>query len=289
VIYELPRSCFSIAAPLFEAAWFDRAYIDAAFEGRQHARIFVDDLRRPRAALMSRTYDYYCAGSAESRVLRQFIADAPAEAGIFEALYGYVPIGEAWKEALLEDHGGKLAIIDRRCFTYNETTIATAAQPDGAALRRIDRQLAERVDAELDETIGLLWGGYDRFLAGGFGFCTLSDDAIASVAFTGAVSAREANIFVATAEPFRRRGLATRTCATFIAHCLARGLTPTWDSDAENAASVALARSLGFQEQRPFYELSLPQRMKLTLSHGVWAKQESPTPPTIVTFTRIAR
>lgn len=107
-IYEAPAQAYGRAEPLFESAWYDRAYIDAVFEGRQRARLFVDDPLAPRAELLCRTYEYFVAGDA-----------APAEAGVFAELYGYVPVGEAWERALLADYGSRLERIGRHAFTYH--------------------------------------------------------------------------------------------------------------------------------------------------------------------------
>ena len=45
---------------------------------------------------------------------------------------------------------------------------------------------------------------------------------------------------------------------------LDRGLIPTWDCDAPNAASGELAHAIGFTEHAPFSELAFPNRDKPT-------------------------
>jgi len=281
IVYELPRALFDVAAPLFAPAWFDRAYIDAVLEGRDVGRVFVDDAVSPSAALLCRTFEYYVAGSVPgdgSQALRRFIVEAPAEAEVFAALYGYCPVGDPWREALLADHAGRLATIGRRGFTFDVASVDTApgwrrAFPNNVAVARIARPLAQRIDRELGENLGLFWGGYDGFLANGFGFCALVDGAVASIAYAGAVSAREANIVVDTGKRFRRRGLAILSCTAFIRHCLERGLLPTWDTDDDNEASALLALTLGFQETRSFVQLSPPRGAALPLSDGLWTAQ----------------
>jgi RimJ/RimL family protein N-acetyltransferase len=46
----------------------------------------------------------------------------------------------------------------------------------------------------------------------------------------------------------RGRGFATLTAKACIDQCLAQGLTPVWTADESNAASLALARKLGFEK-----------------------------------------
>lgn len=279
-VYELSPARFELAAPLFVEAWYDRAYIDAVFEGSQVGRVFVDHAEQPTAALLCRTYDYFVAGDTGANTLRRFMADAPGEAEVFDTLYSYVPLGDSWRQALLQDHGARLEVIERRSFTFPAAAFGSLDPwqqlPEGTVVRQVDRALVERIDAELHEHIELLWGDYDRFLDNSFGFCTLVGDELASVGIATGVSTRYSNISTSTAEPFRRRGLAAAGCAACIAESLRRGLVPTWDCDAPNLASAALATRLGFVEDGPFWELAAPGRAKLDTSHGLWVRSTSP-------------
>lgn len=284
MIIELPLSRADVAIPLFTQAWADRAYIEAFFEGRQAGRLFIDDPERPTAALLARPYEYYVAGEPSDE-MRRFIADAPEEPGIFQRLYGYVPTSHAWHDAMLADHGDRLAVIDRRGFTYPHASVDPWRDqlPDGATMRMIDAALAERIDRELDEYLGVIWGGsarfvggYEQFAAGGFGCALMFDDMLGSVAFTGATSHSEANIIIVTAPSLRRQGLSSLTCHAYIETCLTRGLMPTWDADLDNIASWRLARKLGFIEHEPFWQLSPPNYGKLALSHGRWFPETEP-------------
>ena len=280
MIYELPRSLFDRAAPLFAETWMDGAFIWSALREGQEARLFVDDPARPTAALLCRTFEYYVAGDAGAAELRRFIADAPAEVGVFGAMYGYLPTNVPLAQALLDDHAGRLIVVARRGFRWERTDAAEATLArwrlpvDDVAIRPLDRALAKRVDRELHQMIDVFWGGYERFLAAGFGFAALADDGLASVAYAAAVGGGEANIDVITAAPFQRRGLAARVCAAFIDHCHQHGLVATWDTDSDNGPSAGLARSLGFREGLPFTQLSTPGYAKLVESHGRWVRGE---------------
>jgi RimJ/RimL family protein N-acetyltransferase len=275
IIYELPQALAGSAAPLFKTSWFDEAFIDAFFEGRDIGRLFVDNPHLPSAALLCRTFEYYVAGDPGSLALRQFIKDAPAEVGVFQQLYGYCPVDNAWVDALLTDQEGRLENIGRIGFKYPHSAIYDwrRSLPHNAVIQPIDRGLAERIDAEMRQLIGLFWNGYDRYAAGGFGFCTLIDGAIASIAYAITVSANYANIDVETAAPFRQQGLCTLTSAAFIDYCLQHNLIATWDADTNNAASLATARKLGFQEYPPFSQLSPRQGTKPFTSQGRWTKE----------------
>ncbi|MBK8031506.1 MAG: GNAT family N-acetyltransferase [Chloroflexi bacterium] len=273
-VYELPAKRFHQTAPLFAQAWFDEMYMEAVLLGRQPGRIFVNDLKTPTSAVMFRTYEYYLAGDPVQS-LRQFLKDAPAEPGVFQNFYGWAPIGKPWEQALLDDFDA-LGYIGRLNFIWNNAPLMNwrAALPDGASIVALDAALAQQVDAALNETIGAVWSGYDRFEQnGGYGFALLMNGAPASVAFAGAVGTKAVNIFVGTADQFHRQGLAKIVCSAFIETTLARGLLPTWDTDSANGRSRALAKRLGFIERDPFVEIGSYPRLPLTLSTGVWSSE----------------
>lgn len=290
-VYQLPQPLFSLAEPLFTGAWFDRAQIGAVFEGRQHGSIYVDDPHHPAAALMVRSYGYYVAGDAGSQSLRQFMRDAPAEPGPFDDFYGYVPVGDDWYRAILEDHAGRLIDVGRRGFKHeaeNPPDLGATRLPPNGSIVPIDRAMAERVDREMQQFIKLFWGSYEAYAEGGFGFCCLIDGQPASVAYTISVGWGEANIDVETARAYQRRGLSALTSRAYIEECLRRGLVATWDTDTVNIPSIAVARKLQLTEYPSFHQLSTPNYRKLKLSRGRWqqATEATGTPAGVTVWRR---
>jgi RimJ/RimL family protein N-acetyltransferase len=277
-VFELDQGNFDVAEGLFAAAWFDRPQIEAAFEGRQPARLFVDRLPVPTAALLRHGYEYYVVGSAEAISLRRFIAEAPAEADVFADFYGYAPAGVEWEQAIQVDYGGRLERIGRRQFHYRAATAPAYALPPGYTLCRVDVEMAERLDTELNEHVTATWASYAGFAATGLGYCVMAGEEPASAAFPASVSARWADVSVITALPFRRQGLAQAACAAYIEQALALGLILVWDTDDVNVPSGELALKLGFMEKAPFCELAMPDRQPLPLSRGRWWRDDRPVP-----------
>jgi RimJ/RimL family protein N-acetyltransferase len=273
-VYELPVHLFHRTAPLFAEAWFDEPYMDAVVKGKQVGRIVVDRPDEPTAAIMFRTYEYYIAGAVDTP-LRQFIKDAPAEPGAFQHLYGYAPVGEAWEQAILADYAGTLIRIPRHNYRWNGADVSGWGDrlPAGARVERIDAALAERIDQEWHETIGLFWGGYENYVRDAFGFCLLMGDELGSMASCDGYNGQIVNIGVRTAEKYRKQGLAKLTCQAFIEYALSQGIEPTWDTDGGNEPSKALARNLGFVEGRMFSQLSTPDYRPITVSDGLWHSQ----------------
>jgi RimJ/RimL family protein N-acetyltransferase len=273
-VYELTPDAFEPARSLFTGIPYDTAFMDAIFEGRQTGRLFVDNPDRPRGAFLTRTYDYFLAGTP-TQSLVHFLLDAPAEPGVFDKLYGYVPTNQGWLNTLRAAKRLKLEEIPRRSFRLS---LANAGRhlmwhddvPANVKVKPITKALAEQIDREMDETIGLFWGNYDAFAEGGFGRVAIADGEPASVAYANVVSAVEANISVMTVKQHRREGLAKLVCRAFIADTASRALDLTWDCDQVNGASAALALSLGLSEEQPFMELGYHERRTPDLSAGLW-------------------
>lgn len=273
VVYELPPKRFHQTAPLYAQAWFDEMYMESVLLGRQPGRVFVDDLMTPTSAVMFRTYEYFAAGEPVQS-MRQFLKDAPEEAGVFQHFYGWAPLTKAWERALLQDFDS-LGYIVRLNFIWNHAPVTDwrAALPPDATILPLDAALAKRVDDALHETIGLFWSGYDRFEQGGYGFVLMKGDAPASVAFAGSVGTKAVNIAVGTGEKYQRQGLGKLVCLAFIEETLRRGLLPTWDTDSTNGRSRALAKRLGFIERDTFVEIGAYPRLPLDLSRGKWLSE----------------
>lgn len=285
-VIELPREDFTGVETLFRSFEFDRAFLDSVFEGRQEARVFVDSVAAPRAALMCRTYGYYVAGESAATSLSRFVEDAPAEVGVFQDLYGYFPPNEGWEARLTHARSLEcLEGIDREAFRFpEEHTAQTTAHPKpyGVRLVPIDRALAARIDREARELIGFFWGGYERFERYGFGVCALIGDAIASIAYAPAVSEHEATLNVETAAAFRRMGLATLVSRTFVDEARSRGVGATWVCDAANEASIKTAQRVGFRKTGSFRMIM--RRPGFCPSSGSWRRVDEDARP--VTWTR---
>lgn len=90
------------------------------------------------------------------------------------------------------------------------------------------------------------WRDADQFVRHGAGFAVHADGAIASLAFSAFVTARQLELGIETLPHHRGRGLAAHACTALIDHCLERDLEPVWACRAANAGSMRLASSLGF-------------------------------------------
>jgi predicted GNAT family acetyltransferase len=85
-------------------------------------------------------------------------------------------------------------------------------------------------------------------IARGAAFGVFQGEGLASMAWVYESDREHDKIGVATASPFRRLGLGRAVSLAMVDHILGdRRKHPLWVTHAGNTASVALARSIGFQ------------------------------------------
>lgn len=150
--------------------------------------------------------------------------------------------------------------LQRLEFTAHEADspaladLTAAGLPAGFEIRPIDRELSQKIDSR--EDIESYCGSLENFLEHGFGLCLMQNGEIVSEAYAPFVTANNAELATFTKETHRGQGYAATACAYFIQACRARGLRPYWSCDADNVASIKLARKLGFKNERA-YEIRL--------------------------------
>lgn len=104
------------------------------------------------------------------------------------------------------------------------------------------------------------WRDSAQFLAHGGGLCAQRDGEVGAIGFSSFRFDRTLEIGIETRPAQRGQGLALAVAIALIRRILAEGLEPVWSCRKENAASLALARRLGFvvTRQLPYYRLPAP-------------------------------
>ena len=95
-------------------------------------------------------------------------------------------------------------------------------------------------------------GSLDNFLANGIGLVMMRGDEIIVEAYASSLGDTQAEIGAITREPYRGRGYAPITCAYLINTCEQRGYRAYWSCDADNEASIRVARKLGFRQEKAY-------------------------------------
>ncbi|WP_405109630.1 GNAT family N-acetyltransferase [Paenibacillus sp. FSL K6-1217] len=156
---------------------------------------------------------------------------------------------ERWDRRINELFGAQLQQMQRYSFTFNEHRFlqdSRAGIPAGFRLHRTNEESLEG-HREFDAAyIRKYWGSVERFLEKGIGFYVSEHDVFAGECVSIFSSDQYAEIDIVTNPLFRGRGLAQCVAEAFILECLERQITPRWDCDSHNTASIRLAEKLNF-------------------------------------------
>ncbi len=138
--------------------------------------------------------------------------------------------------------------IEQRYFFAYRNTQPTylASLPDGFTLQEMNAALLSRIQGKI--TPHFSWNSEEEFLKKGKGFCVLHGEIIAAWAFSAGVSSKEIDIGVETYPCYRNQGLAAIAAAQMIRYILEQHKVPVWACHAQNAASQALAKKIGFDK-----------------------------------------
>ena len=91
------------------------------------------------------------------------------------------------------------------------------------------------------------WENNKAFLENGFGYIARKDSDFAAIAFSSAVSPKEVDIGVETAETYRHHGLASYLASLMCEEIRAQGKAPVWAHAETNEGSQKTAISVGFK------------------------------------------
>lgn len=245
---------YEIVEPLIEASGMKGhlALIHAVFDGAQHGKVFVDDTRQPRAALVCNLSGFYFLfGEIDRVAFERFLPELLSQhlTDEFTSLFVLSPVMRAALDPLFTQRTARIALLnlDRSRYPSNWQK----RLPEGFRIEPLDAHIAQRFvneDIGLDPWFIRIAGGPDAYVATGNGLCLMHGETIASFCAECAVGGNEIELEVGTAPAYRNRGLAEIVCSAFIEDCLARNLTPAYSATSDNAPSLRLAQKLGYTQ-----------------------------------------
>ncbi len=224
----------------------------AILDGTIQGRILVDEPNGPTVALVQELAEgtTYVGGAVTPQVLFDGVTLLCKEQEVVVCCWPDDPLGSILPpapsyEGTAIDFTDRLAAVDLHQL---------AAAPPGYQLRQIDREVEPLLEG-FDYYVSM-YGSAERALEHTIGYCLMDNGYIVSEAIAGPLTHGIAEIGVGTRATHRRQGLATIAAARVIQECEAYGYRPFWNASQQNVPSVALARRLGFQTERPFRVLA---------------------------------
>jgi GNAT superfamily N-acetyltransferase len=256
-MHELPVTEYHKVRPLFQAMDHHLG-VSAILEGTLPAKIYTDHPLHPQVALTWTQHRFYAAGSEDNDQLN-------------EALIRFFR-DTAWPQA--QEAGEKMFVLYYEPGHWEPKLDATKAQrqfyrfkelkydwrtllPEGFVLQFVDQTLLNRKNLknldELTEEACSWFGSVHDFLDKYFGLCVLHGDEIAGWCLSEYNGADRCEVGILTTKPYRRRGLATVMASALVEHALSRGISYIgWHCYANNLASSATARKVGFEKVRDY-------------------------------------
>lgn len=266
MIYTLDKIEYEKVRPLFRVLEYHLTSA-AVLDGNNPGLVFVDDSARPQSAFMFSPEGCYLAGNSDHDAFNRALNEALHGKQLFdepiEALC-FICASESWEKQLaVVLHPHQPIQIPRRHYICRKLKHDWRANiPAGFAVHRIDEALLNRSELEIPRHIkGWMennWGATADFMQRGFGFVTLHDEVgsvmqVVSWSLADCRSGDACEIGIRTAEPYRRRGLATLTAAATVEYALLNGFsTVGWQCSEDNLGSIGTAEKVGFEQERDY-------------------------------------
>jgi RimJ/RimL family protein N-acetyltransferase len=233
---------------LFQAHLPNNPQLWAVLQGRATGSAVVDSLPRPSECMIRTDAALTYFNLRTSQSFLETALDRFRKTGLVWLVW---PPGNNLETPRLDE-----VEVVRRIEFYDcdpqSTTIENLHQSlaTGFEIRVMDRALLER--CEWRDEMAFYCGSLENFLVNGIGLCLMRGNEIITEAYASALGDRYAEIGAITREAYRGKGYAPIACATLIQTCEARGYQAYWSCDADNAASIRVARKLGFKLERNY-------------------------------------
>jgi GNAT superfamily N-acetyltransferase len=233
---------------LFDPTLPNKPALWAVLEGRHTGHALVDEPQHPTQCVL------------RTNACLTYFSRQTSQAFLDQAIFWFRktdPIWLIWPAAtsacLVPPEDGKL--IERLEFLDYDPQAGMLENlrqhlPEGFEIRTLDRQLLER--CEWKSEMEFYCGSVEHFLVHDYGLCLMRDGEIITEAYASSFGDGLAEIGAITHEAFRGQGFAAVACAFLIQTCERRGYKAYWSCDADNQASIRVARKLGFQQERAY-------------------------------------
>ncbi len=266
-MHLLDTSAYARVIGLFESVNYHLSAV-ALLRGAIGGRVLVDDEQNPHAALLIAGHRYLLAGDPGTaefhRDLLGYFKETifPHEAAAGEEGF-LLYFADGWERAIEEKIFAKHKVGKHpRQYYEFRSRMALAADwrammPEGFELAEVNRALLERSEIKgldaLREEMCSERPTVEDFLANSFGYSLLHQKALITWCLSEYNTDDRCEVGIATAEGYRKRGLATLSGAAFVERALAEGYNRIgWHCWAQNMGSVNTALKIGFEKVKDY-------------------------------------
>lgn len=161
---------------------------------------------------------------------------------------------EKWDRVIQELLNVKVSKISRYSYHYNQLANPRIKRdlPPGYTIKKIDAYMINKSTEYNEKYYKEYWGSVSHFLNNGFGYVILHHDEVVSECTSIFGCTHVAEIDIETHADYRGKGLALTAAQAFIDHCIENNVTPCWNCDVNNQASIQLAYKMGFENPQKY-------------------------------------
>jgi len=242
---ELRAEEFEKIFPLCRNLQYCFTFVHSVLERNNQGRIFVDNSTEPTVAVVAIFTFFVFVGEERNEEFNQSIERTLGKTFDDYPLFILCATTEAWKQTLAQVLSERFTPYTRRSFRFNPLK----------AEKRVDRNWRDKIPSgfQMEKIIDnkryrKLNFFEETFFETGLGYCLWAGEDIVSLCYSALVGLGQHEIQIETAEKYQRKGYATLTGMANIERCLEKDITPHWDCDTGNKASLSLADKLGFEK-----------------------------------------
>jgi len=266
-MHELIPEKFGSVRSLFQG--FDYSLsIQAAIEGNNPGRIFVDDINQPRTSLALTVEGYLLAGENHNPevigALRRLLKEKIFSGQVYIngdwslSLAVHPDSWEARLPELIPTH--EVEKLERYHYLCDALKFDWRKNlPEGYTVRQVDQAILQEEGFHFSDPLGdwmeikEVWGSDEKFLETDASHAILHGTDVAAWCTPDCFAGNRIDVGVMTAPGHRRKGLATVVVAATVEHCLESGFSAVgWHCSAENIASWKTAEKIGFERAHKY-------------------------------------
>jgi len=230
----------------------------AVLDGVLAGRVWVDDADSPRRALLIEDADgtVYPGGALGRDEVATALDGVQTRSG--DLIFGFASPDDPAQDLVPDEpywRGEAIDFTDRRPEPDEQEVVraAVAALPASVRVAALDAPMLQQTEW-YEDTLHA-FGSVERWETLAVGFGVLRGDQLVAECLAGPRTQDGwLEMGVATREAHRGRGYGTLVSRLVARACEARGDRVWWNANVGNAASLAIARRIGFRSERP-YEL----------------------------------
>ncbi|MGN0814450.1 MAG: GNAT family N-acetyltransferase [Candidatus Coproplasma sp.] len=198
----------------------------------------------------------YLGGAADGKLLKEVLSCCPVPKFL-------VPMSEDWCGCIGDICGANAKRTSRfatkRNTVFDLDRLKAYPAPEGFEIERVDAQIYGAFAAQdWSKDFTANFKDFEEYSRLGVGYAATFEGRAVAGASSYSVCDDAIEVQIVTHPSFRKRGLAHACAAKLIVGCLERGLYPNWD--AEHAASLRIAQSLGYEFLREYTAFILSDR-----------------------------